>query len=156
MVVQTPKISLEIKQTAKGVFYIGSLKINADNLEEIDLLFDQALQQARSKILSANSGETEKITKISNREDNLKLDSDFDVELFDFLKNLRLEISRNQKVPPYVVFHDSVLMQFAKNKPMTKSDMLKINGVGDKNYEKYGDIFLKSIQHFLSEREEQL
>ena len=47
-------------------------------------------------------------------------------------------------------------MQFAKNKPMTKSDMLKINGVGDKNYEKYGDIFLKSIQHFLSEREEQL
>lgn len=63
--------------------------------------------------------------------------------LFEKLRFLRLEIARQEKVPPYLVFSDKTLSHMCILKPSTKAEMLKVSGVGEYKYEKYGERFLK-------------
>ncbi len=141
---QTPKISIDIKQTSKGFLYIGSLIINADNVDELDSLIEQALYKIRTKIANFNiTPQQEK--KDLPKTDNIELDLG-ETELFERLRKLRLELAKKENFPPYVVFHDSVLKLFAKLKPLTKEEMLKIGGVGEKRFEKYGKLFLEILQ----------
>ena len=66
-------------------------------------------------------------------------------ELFDNLKKLRLKFAKELNVPPFVIFHDSVLIQMANNKPVDEYEFLKIDGVGPAKLEKYGNSFLNLI-----------
>ncbi len=65
--------------------------------------------------------------------------------LFEHLRNLRMEIARREKVPPYIVFSDKSLIHMCIMKPRSKEEMLKISGVGEYKYEKYGERFLNEI-----------
>ena len=49
-----------------------------------------------------------------------------------------MDLSRTENIPPYVVAHDSVLKRLAKAKPMSKEEMIEAEGIGEKNFEKYG------------------
>lgn len=69
-------------------------------------------------------------------------------ELFELLKELRKEKSEDEKVPPYIVFHDSTLKRLSKEKPVKKEKMLDIKGIGKKKYEMYGDDLLQVIEEF--------
>lgn len=66
--------------------------------------------------------------------------------LFTKLRNLRTEIAREEKVPPYIVFSDKTLTHMCLLKPKTKEEMLKVLGVGEFKFEKYGERFLACIQ----------
>ncbi len=66
--------------------------------------------------------------------------------LFTKLRNLRTEIAREEKVPPYIVFSDKTLTHMCLLKPKTKEEMLKVSGVGEFKFEKYGERFLACIQ----------
>lgn len=63
--------------------------------------------------------------------------------LFEKLRSLRLEIARQEKVPPYLVFSDKTLVHMCILKPATKAEMLSVSGVGAYKYEKYGERFLE-------------
>lgn len=63
--------------------------------------------------------------------------------LFEKLRALRLEIARQEKVPPYLVFSDKTLAHMCLLKPATKAEMLRVSGVGEYKYEKYGERFLE-------------
>jgi ATP-dependent DNA helicase RecQ len=65
--------------------------------------------------------------------------------LFEALRALRLELSREQGVPPYVVFNDASLRQMATERPSTPDELLQVSGVGTKKLERYGDVFLATI-----------
>jgi len=65
--------------------------------------------------------------------------------LFAALKALRLSMAREHSVPPYLIFHDSVLIDFAARKPATLVEMRQISGVGDIKLERYGSRFLELI-----------
>lgn len=67
---------------------------------------------------------------------------DYDTELFETLRALRLEIAQEHGVPPYVVFGDKTLKEMAARKPQSKEEMLEVNGVGEVKYERYGEQFL--------------
>lgn len=69
-----------------------------------------------------------------------------DEKLFEKLRTLRMEIAREEKVPPYIVFSDKTLTHMCVLKPKTKADMLTVSGVGEFKYEKYGEKFLKCVQ----------
>jgi ATP-dependent DNA helicase RecQ len=73
------------------------------------------------------------------------LTKDKDKALFETLRQLRLDLSREEGVPPYVVFSDRTLMEMAKRQPLTQEQMLDINGVGPHKWRKYGEQFLKII-----------
>jgi ATP-dependent DNA helicase RecQ len=49
-------------------------------------------------------------------------------------------------VPPYVVFPDTTLVAFAKERPADEQEMLDISGVGQLKLERYGEAFLEVIR----------
>ncbi|MEM7051888.1 MAG: DNA helicase RecQ [Acidobacteriota bacterium] len=72
--------------------------------------------------------------------------------LFERLREARLSIARERGVPPYVVFHDSVLRQLAKVRPTTPQALLQVHGIGDRKAERLGPTFLPLIEGYCAER----
>ena len=68
--------------------------------------------------------------------------------LFDALRGLRRELALEAGVPPYVVFHDSVLREMAATRPSSRAELSAIGGVGTRKLEAYGDAFLSLIRQF--------
>ena len=66
--------------------------------------------------------------------------------LFEKLRTLRAEIAKEEKVPPYIVFSDKTLTHMCVVKPVTKEEMLKVTGVGEFKYTKYGERFLACVK----------
>jgi len=61
------------------------------------------------------------------------------------LKAKRTELAREQGVPPYVIFHDSTLLEIFNQRPANLVDLGKISGVGQAKLAKYGEAFLKVV-----------
>ena len=62
------------------------------------------------------------------------------------LKAKRTSLAREQGVPPYVIFHDSTLLEILNRKPQTLHEMGQISGVGQAKLAKYGDEFLQVVE----------
>ena len=71
--------------------------------------------------------------------------------LFEALRGKRRELAQDGNVPPYVIFHDSVLRDMATHKPDTLAAMGRITGVGARKLEAYGAAFLSVIRLFARE-----
>jgi ATP-dependent DNA helicase RecQ len=65
--------------------------------------------------------------------------------LFERLRSLRKRMADERAVPPYVIFHDRVLLQMAATLPSTRADLLRISGVGERKAADFGDAFLTEI-----------
>lgn len=72
--------------------------------------------------------------------------TDREEELFEKLRALRLDIAREEKLPPYIVFSDKTLTHMCIVKPGTKEEMLTVSGVGEYKFEKYGQRFMECIK----------
>ncbi|SMC74543.1 DNA helicase RecQ [Novosphingobium sp. B1] len=68
--------------------------------------------------------------------------------LFDALRNLRRDLAREAGVPPYVIFHDSVLREMAAARPASLTELGHIGGVGARKLDAYGDRFLEVIRQW--------
>ncbi|MGN6423308.1 MAG: DNA helicase RecQ [Asticcacaulis sp.] len=68
-----------------------------------------------------------------------------DQALFEALRSKRVELAREQGVPPYVIFHDKTLIELASRRPATREDMASVPGVGEAKLERYGAAFLAVI-----------
>ncbi len=68
--------------------------------------------------------------------------------LWERLRQLRLELSRELNIPPYVVFHDKTLKEMVARRPATPEDLLEIPGVGQSKLERFGDRFLEILQQY--------
>ncbi len=66
--------------------------------------------------------------------------------LFEALRAKRREIAMEAGLPPYVIFHDSVLRDMALTRPDNLSRLGQISGVGARKLEAYGDAFLQVIR----------
>lgn len=66
--------------------------------------------------------------------------------LWQALKNKRLELAREQGVPPYVIFHDSSLIEMHSKKPQTLTEFATISGVGESKLKRYGNVFINVIK----------
>jgi ATP-dependent DNA helicase RecQ len=62
------------------------------------------------------------------------------------LKAKRLELAKAQSVPPYVIFHDSTLLEMLEQRPASLTEMGRISGVGQAKLAKYGDAFLQVLE----------
>jgi ATP-dependent DNA helicase RecQ len=72
--------------------------------------------------------------------------TEIDQELFELLRNLRTEIAKEEKVPPYIVFSDKTLAELCHAKPETEEAMLAVSGVGKFKLDKYGERFMELIK----------
>ncbi|MBZ0106339.1 MAG: DNA helicase RecQ [Sulfuricella denitrificans] len=62
------------------------------------------------------------------------------------LKARRTELAREQGVPPYVIFHDSTLLEILERRPGSLTEMGQISGIGQAKLTRYGDEFLKVLE----------
>lgn len=67
---------------------------------------------------------------------------------YDQLRNLRTQIAREAKVPPYIIFTDKTLLEMSIHLPDTKEEMLQISGVAEAKYNKYGKRFIDCIREY--------
>ena len=69
-------------------------------------------------------------------------------KLFEQLRKLRLELAKEEAVPPYIIFSDKTLIDMCVKLPKNEYDMLNVSGVGENKFKKYGARFLEVINSF--------
>ena len=69
-----------------------------------------------------------------------------DPELFEKLKACRKQLAVKQGLPPYVIFHDSTLVEMTQRLPASPDELLQVSGVGAHKLEQYGEDFLAVIR----------
>ncbi len=74
-----------------------------------------------------------------------------DPVLFGLLKDLRKEIAKQKNVPPFVVFQDPSLEDMTIQYPITKEELMQIQGVGQGKAVRYGTPFLNLIKKYVEE-----
>jgi len=79
--------------------------------------------------------------------------STVDEELVHILKDLRKEISKKLRLPPFVIFQDPSLEDMAIQYPVTMNELQNIVGVGTGKAQKYGKEFIELIKQYVDEKE---
>ena len=83
--------------------------------------------------------------KVAKRQTKTSLPDDINVGLWEALRDCRRELAEEQGVPPYVIFHDSTLLEMCSAVPQTLDEFATLSGVGERKLLKYGEAFLATI-----------
>ena len=75
--------------------------------------------------------------------------SELDLRLLTKLKILRKDLATKSSVPAFIIFTDATLVVLATNKPTDAASFMKVPGISERKYEKYGAVFLKLINEHL-------
>lgn len=121
--------SLKVSSLGKEVVY-NSKKVNLPTFEIIEKTKKKEASKPKLKI----------------REEDNQLTNP---ELYIRLKKIRLEIAQGKGLPPYVIFHDSSLIQMCEALPTNHNSFLQISGVSHAKLNQYGDLFINEIRSFL-------
>jgi ATP-dependent DNA helicase RecQ len=112
--------------------------------------------EGNQQVIMKLAKKQEKIEKAKGKPKNRKKasaksghdDLNLDQDLFELLRNLRTEIAKEEKVPPYIVFSDKTLIELCQVKPVTEDVMLSVSGVGKFKLDKYGQRFLEVMKSY--------
>lgn len=77
---------------------------------------------------------------------------DYEVALFEQLKQLRNTIAHEENVPAYLILSDSSLLDLATYLPQNKTDLGNISGFGAFKVERYGAAFLELVQGYCQQQ----
>ena len=66
--------------------------------------------------------------------------------MFDYLRTVRLELAKQEKVPAYIILSNAALSDMAQKLPHTRQELLNVSGIGEVKAQRYGDMFLQAIQ----------
>ena len=72
-------------------------------------------------------------------------DSAVDEGLFEALRKHRMQLAREQGVPPYVVAGDRTLREIAATRPSSLDELGVLYGIGPAKLEKYGPGLLEVV-----------
>lgn len=108
----------------------------------------EELQRKNAQIMVKKFKEKEKISAAKNRKNPYA--NTYLPALFEALRQLRLQIAKEESVPPYIVFADKTLIDMCEKLPHNEEEMLDVSGVGQNKLKKYGQRFLQEIASFLT------
>ena len=103
-------------------------------------------------ILMKLAKEREKVQTV--KKEKKQMMGEANSELFIKLRTLRLELSKKEKVPPYIIFSDKTLTDMSAKAPVTKEEMLGVSGVGEVKFKRYGEAFMEVIKCYKNEGNE--
>ena len=142
--------------------YIGQLL----NLGLLEIAYDdnntlKITAQAKEVLFDGKKIELVKPIDIKQRQEAAKVKANAKPkrerlrdELFEILRKLRKQLAQVRGVPPYLIFNDATLEEMSAARPMTDTDMMKINGVGERKMHLYGDKFKEAILEYVVAKEE--
>lgn len=70
------------------------------------------------------------------------------LELKEYMREWRRNVSREKGIPAFVVMHDSTLEQLCSAMPSSLSELRHVPGFGEKKTEMYGDEILAALERF--------
>lgn len=74
-------------------------------------------------------------------------------ELYDQLRLLRNRLAKEMEVPAYVIFTDKTLKEMSMYLPSSREELLEISGVGQAKYDKFGQVFMETINKYADSHE---
>lgn len=77
----------------------------------------------------------------------------FDTTLYRLLRDLRKDISKEENLPPFIIFQDPSLEDMCIQYPTTIDEMRHVSGVGIGKAQKYGKRFVELIKNYVEENE---
>lgn len=97
------------------------------------------------------------LTKSKEKIEVQEQKADYELALFQQLKDVRRQLAANENVPAYIVLSDATLLELATYLPNNKEEINKVSGFGEVKIEKYGARFTEVIseyckQHHLTSR----
>lgn len=142
----------KLRQVMNHLFLNDYLAVTNDEYTVVKLTgMSKAILEEKEAIIMKMAKEQEltvkeKSGKKTKKSNGAALElTEADEALFEKLRTLRLEIAKEEKVPPYIVFSDKTLVHMSVKKPKTKEEMLSVSGVGEFKFNKYGIRFLEII-----------
>lgn len=142
----------KLRQVMNHLFLNDYLAVTNDEYTVVKLTgMSKAILEEKEAIIMKMAKEQEltvkeKSGKKTKKSNGAALElTEADEALFEKLRTLRLEIAKEEKVPPYIVFSDKTLVHMSVKKPKTKEEMLSVSGVGEFKFNKYGKRFLEII-----------
>ena len=93
----------------------------------------------------------------ANEDDDEQVDNSApasaDPVLFEMLKDLRQKVSKEKKLPPFVIFLETSLEDMATQYPITLESLEKISGVSKGKAIRYGKRFVDVISQYVEEND---
>jgi len=74
--------------------------------------------------------------------------AEYDPGLAENLREWRRNLAREQKIPAYVVLHDSTLEDLCRRRPTTLAGLRQVAGIGERKAEVYGPQILQVLREF--------
>jgi len=68
--------------------------------------------------------------------------------LADYLREWRRTMARENKVPAYIILHDSTLEELCRRRPANLSELKQVPGIGEKKADVYGAEILQALRNF--------
>jgi DNA helicase II / ATP-dependent DNA helicase PcrA len=125
---------------------VGELPIRRGDIDEERRLLYVGLTRARTHLMLTWSGKPSRFLRELGAEAVLARREKVAVAdlstLGKALREWRLERSKADGVPAYVVFHDSTLVEIERLAPVTIGELGRVSGVGPTKLERYGDAVL--------------
>jgi ATP-dependent DNA helicase RecQ len=88
------------------------------------------------------------VMKKAVKEQTVQLEPDYDIRLFEQLKELRAVMAHKENVPAYAIVADSAIVELATYLPSSFDDLKQISGFGDYKVSRYGAAFLDVIKKY--------
>ena len=103
-------------------------------------------KEIKKEVLKENKANKKKKSSLAKgkNQDEIEVDE----VLFEKLRELRLSIAKEEKVPPYIVFSDKTLKEMSFKKPVNEEEMLEVSGIGKFKFDKYGEKFIDVIKTY--------
>lgn len=139
------------QMTEMGYLYQTQEKYSVLKLGDITPLKDENTRVIMRTYEEKEPDKKKKIQKAVRKRSTDALTS-AGYDLFEILRKLRLEIAKEESMPPYIIFSDKTLIDMCVKKPSDEEEMLNVSGVGANKLKKYGQRFLQEIQKFCTER----
>ncbi|KRK75285.1 ATP-dependent DNA helicase RecQ [Companilactobacillus alimentarius DSM 20249] len=136
-----------LKQTSRLLDFLsanGFLKSSGGKYQTL-LLSDKGLKVLKGDLNVVRRREQVN-TEIKTK--TMVADGSFDVDLFEDLRKLRLELARKQGIAPFMIFSDKTLKNMCEMMPTSTEEFLSVSGVGKVKLEQYGETFLTAITEF--------
>ena len=71
-----------------------------------------------------------------------------DPALAEYLREWRRNIARENKVPAYIILHDSTLEELCRRRPANFAELKQVPGIGEKKADVYGAEILQALRTF--------
>lgn len=71
-----------------------------------------------------------------------------DMELLQYLRNVRTEIMKRENRPAYTIIGNKGLVSLATYRPTSKEEFMQLYGLGETSYNTYGQVFINAIKEY--------